>query len=704
MLARVSRPGDHTFTRRDAVRLLVASALLVVALTATLAADIVPTAPVYQLGEVAEAPVFAPRSVEYVSTFMTEQARDEARREVPRQFDFSADEAGRIAQEQGAELARLLRPINDVFATEMAEEDRIAALQDILPGLTDEARATLLSLTPESWSALRAEAARVLDAVQRTEIRESDLPSVRARLSSSFLGGLDPAERALAAEVVGPLLEANSFYSEETTRLAREQAASNVPVVRQTVLEGETIVAAGQTVGQLEFEQLQALGLTEIAGDVPRLLGWFVFSALLVSLLLAWLWRFRPRLWNRNNVLLLLGLMLAFTVFALKLTAGRFLLPYLLPVAAVGMLLTVLLDSGLAMILIAAIAIVGGAVNGNSLPITAYIFLGGLAGMVGIRRADRLSAFFQAAVAVAIVNVVVVSSFALLDPQPPDVRGVLELWGASALSAGGSAVAAIGLFAVLGNLFGILTAFQLLELANPSQPLLRRLLVETPGTYHHSIMVGNLAERAAEAIGADPLLTRVAAYYHDVGKLTNPAAFIENQAGGENIHDQLEPEVSAQVLKQHVVDGIDIAYRSRLPKALIAFIPQHHGTAIMSYFFARARDEAGGTVPPVDERRFRHAGPKPQSREAAIIMLADGVEASVRSLSSRDEPAIRAMVGRIIEERMADGQFDECDLTLRDIEAIREAFVGQLLGMYHQRIAYPQSKVVEIESRRAGGR
>jgi putative nucleotidyltransferase with HDIG domain len=226
--------------------------------------------------------------------------------------------------------------------------------------------------------------------------------------------------------------------------------------------------------------------------------------------------------------------------------------------------------------------------------------------------------------------------------------------------------------------------------------------VETPGTYHHSLMVGNLAERAAEAIGADPLVTRVAAYYHDVGKLSNPLAFIENQAGGENIHDQLEPETSAQILKQHVADGIDTAYAAKLPKALIAYIPQHHGTAIMSYFYARAKELAGpGAV--VDERKFRHAGPKPQSREAALIMLADGVEASVRSLSSRDEPAIRAMVTRIIEERTADGQFDECDLTLRDLERIREAFVGQLLGMYHTRVAYPQNTVVELESRRAAG-
>jgi hypothetical protein len=277
----------------------------------------------------------------------------------------------------------------------------------------------------------------------------------------------------------------------------------------------------------------------------------------------------------------------------------------------------------------------------------------------------------------------------------------------------GAAVVAVGTFAVLGNVFGILTAFQLLELANPSQPLLRRLLLETPGTYHHSIMVANLAERAAEAIGADALLARVAAYYHDVGKLANPLAYIENQAGGDNIHDELDPETSAQILKGHVADGIDIAYKARLPKPLIAFIPQHHGTALISYFYAKAREQAaapyGGlstsegekAASAVDPARYRHAGPRPQSREAALIMLADGVEASVRSLSSRDEAAIRAMVSRIIDERLNDGQFDECDLTLRDVERIREAFVAQLLGMYHQRIAYPESKVVELESRRA---
>ena len=315
-----------------------------------------------------------------------------------------------------------------------------------------------------------------------------------------------------------------------------------------------------------------------------------MLSVLVIGLLLTWTWRFRREFWHRNNVLLLLSLLLLFSVFALKLTAERAWVPYALPLAAVGMLVTVLLDAGVAMVMTALIAILAAAVNGAGLELAAYVMLGGMAGIVGVRRGDKLSVFVQAGIGVFVVQALVVVTFALLGDQ--DVRGVLELVGAAAVSAGGATVAAVGSFAVIGSVFGIVTVFQLLELANPSQPLLRRLLVETPGTYHHSLMVGNLAERAAESIGGDPLLARVAAYYHDVGKLSNPAAFIENQAGGDNIHDELDPETSAQLLKSHIGAGIDIAYKSGLPKALIAFIPQHHGTAVMSYFYARAREQA----------------------------------------------------------------------------------------------------------------
>jgi cyclic-di-AMP phosphodiesterase PgpH len=374
----------------------------------------------------------------------------------------------------------------------------------------------------------------------------------------------------------------------------------------------------------------------------------------------------------------------------------------------------VLLDSAVALIALAVMSLVAGAVLGT-VEATAYTYLGGLTGVIVLRRGERIGQFLQAGLAMAVVNVAVVTLFTLLGER--DITGLLQMAGAGVAAAGLSAVlAGAGVITVLGNLFGITTSFQLLELANPSQPLLRRLLLETPGTYHHSLMVGNLAERAAEAVGADPLLVRVASYYHDIGKLSNPLAFIENQGGTDNVHDRLAPEESVALLKSHVAAGIDLAYEYRLPKAIIAFIPQHHGTALMSYFFARARERAiedAGARPgtpqavqaaaTVEPHRFRHAGPKPQSREAAILMLADSVEASVRSLTSQDEPAIRAMVERIISERLSDGQFSECDLTLRDLELIREAFVSQLLGMYHRRIEYPQNKIVELESRRAAG-
>ncbi len=539
------------------------------------------------------------------------------------------------------------------------------------------------------------------------------MPTIAAGIGSRILGDLPSDQKKLAAELIAPLLAPNSAYSEALTEQARVAAVQAVPPHKVVIQQGENIIDKGHQITPEQMEVVEAFNLNAPTLDVARLGGYVLLALLLVGLLLAWIWRFRSEIWHRTNVLLLLALVLVFMAFALKLTAGRSIMPFFVPTAAAGMLVAILLDAGVAFVLMALLAVIAGALNGGSLEFATYVLLGGFAGIVAVRRGDRLNVFVQAGIAVAVVGALVVSVFSLLGAR--DLTGILQLFGAALAAAGLAAVVAVGSFAVLGNLFGILTVFHLLELANPSQSILRRLLVETPGTYHHSIMVGNLAERAAEAIGADPLLTRVAAYYHDIGKLANPMAFIENQAGGDNIHDELEPEVSAQILKQHVADGIDLAYRERLPKQLIAFIPQHHGTAIMSYFYARAKElaaaEHGGidtaagaaAAAAVDERRFRHAGPKPQSREAALIMLADGVEASVRSLSSRDEPAIRAMVARIIDERLSDGQFDECDLTLRDVERIREAFVQQLLGMYHQRIAYPQNKIVEIESRRAAG-
>jgi len=711
--APTTTPTDRRLpNRRELARLLVAFGGLVLVMTAILGLDLTPGLAL-RVGDVAPSDVTAPRALNFTNELLTSQAQQAARDNVDPQYDYTSEGAIAVAQEQLSAFTRRVAPLDAAFAPGTSAEERAALLDGVLPGLGSDARSTLESLEPRRWTAVRTESARVLDVTERNELRDTEVAEARLRLSAQMAGGLSDAERGLAAALIGPLLVPNSSFSASLTEQAKDRAEAAVAPVVEEIAQGEVIVRAGSKVDDVDVARIHALGLDVQRLDVAALGGWFLLSGLLVAMVIAWLRMFRPAYWHRNNVVVLIWLLVVFATFAMQITSGRPALPFILPLSAVGLLVTVLLDAETAILVSAAVAVIAGAVNGPSLELGTYALLGNLAGILAIRRGDRLQNFIQAGAAIFVVQAVVVTAFSLLGER--DLTGVVQLIGAAALSAGGSAVAAVGSFAVLGNVFGLLTVFQLLELANPSQTLLRRLLVETPGTYHHSLMVGNLAERAAEAIGADPLITRVAAYYHDVGKLANPLAFIENQSGGENIHDELDPEASAQILKQHVADGIDVAYQARLPKMLIAFIPQHHGTAIMSYFYAKAREEAaapfGGlgteeghrAAEAIDPRRYRHVGPKPQSREAALLMLADGVEASVRSLDSRDEPAIRSMVARIVLERLEDGQFDECDLTLRDLNRIQDAFVSQLLGMYHQRIAYPQSKVVELESRRAAG-
>jgi cyclic-di-AMP phosphodiesterase PgpH len=714
MLARSGRLRA-AFTQRDALRLVAVTLLLVVSLGAVLATDALLPGPLLGSGvivdDIARVHIRAPHSATYVSQVETERRRDAARAAVEPQYNYTPDRGRLVAEAQLAELRETIAPVNAAFGAVLTPEARAAALRNAIPRLSAASRATLADVSLAEWTVLRAEMERLLDTAQRAEVRDTLLSDARAAIGGRIDADLPSGQRALVAEIVAPLLVANSTYDPAATEAARANAAAEVEPVSFNIRTGEILVSPGQRVDELTRERLDLYGLLDPRPDPARAAGWLLLALLIAGLLLLWIWRYRPAIWHRDSALLLIGLALLVAALALKATGDRSVLPYFIPTAAVVMLLAVLLDSGAALIVLAVLSLLAGAIVGT-VEFAAYTFLGGLAAMIVVRRGERLSNFLQAALAAAAVNVIVVTLFTLLGER--DLTGLLQLLLAGSVAALASAVLAVGSFAVLGNLFGITTSFQLLELANPSQPLLRRLLLETPGTYHHSLMVGNLAERAAEAVGADPLLARVAAYYHDIGKLANPLAFIENQSGGDNVHDSLTPEQSAALLKSHVGDGIDLAYRFRLPKAVIAFIPQHHGTALMSYFYARARDRAiedAGARPgtsqavaaaaTVDAARYRHAGPKPQSREAAILMLADSVEASVRSLTSQEEPAIRAMVERIIRERLEDGQFDECDLTLRDLEQIREAFIAQLLGMYHRRIEYPQNKIVELETRRA---
>jgi putative nucleotidyltransferase with HDIG domain len=243
---------------------------------------------------------------------------------------------------------------------------------------------------------------------------------------------------------------------------------------------------------------------------------------------------------------------------------------------------------------------------------------------------------------------------------------------------------------MLGNIFGITTTFQLLDLAQPTQPLLRQLLLRAPGTYHHSIIVGNLAESAAQSIGANSLLARVGAYYHDIGKLRRPWFFGENQLDGVNVHDNLDPQTSADIVISHVRDGLALARQHKLPIMVQDFISQHHGTFLVIPFYRQAlRDNDGQEI---DVQDFRYPGPKPQTRETAILMLADTCEAAIRSAQISSPQEIEELTDKVIQDRLVDGQLIECDLRLRDLERIREAFTVIFQGMYHSRVPYPEEE------------
>jgi putative nucleotidyltransferase with HDIG domain len=680
-------------------RALITVAVVTAALFLVLSANITLGQEDLAVGEVAPRDIRAPREATFVSASLTEEAREAASDQVDpilTRIKVPADNR----DDQLAQLDALGRRVSialdrrDSGAYDADEVLEVLAGED---AISFGDRSVIAGLSAAQWDAIVAAAATALDTTLQGQVDAGELGMIRDQVRELITADLGDGPRAVAGNVAAALVEPSHVVDLALTEEARDRAREAVPPVDVTVRQGEIIASDGQVITVAQMEALDEFGLTQPAVDVGTVIGNLLVAALVASMLVAYLWRFEPVVWHRNRSVLLFFLGLVATAVAMRIAADRTLWAFIVPTTATVLLMGILLQSGAGAVMAGALAVLAGVMNRDALDLAVFVLAGGLAALLAVTRAERLNAFVRVFFVLSVVNLAAALAFSLLDQR--DLAALAQLTGASVLNAILSVLLAVGSFAVLGNLFGIMTVFQLLELANPSNRLLRRLLLETPGTYHHSVMVGNLAERAAETIGADPLLARVAAYYHDIGKMKNPLAFIENQGGAHNIHDDLNAETSARIIAGHIRDGIDLGYEHGLPVQIIGFIPQHHGTSVMSFFHGKALREVGGRDEAIDEQTFRYPGPKPQSREAAIIMLADGVEASVRSLDEKDEESIRAMVDRIVDARVEDGQLDDADLTLKNIAQIKDAFVGQLLGMYHTRIKYPDN-VVPMEQRR----
>jgi putative nucleotidyltransferase with HDIG domain len=638
-------------------------------------------------GDVAQRDVLAPQRITYVSQIQTEIARDRAEAAVADVYD---PPKAQVARQQVARVRQILDYFDTVRADAYASLDEkrtlIVAVSDLT--LADDIMNSLLTADSQTWSVIKAETVSVLDQSMRAEIRPNQVPAARRRLPT--LLGLDVSDSAAAVviAVVEDLIQPNTFVNDQRTAEERELARESVQPVVVTYEQDQRILRAGDLVRPADIEALEGLGLQEPAFELSDLIGDVAYVALIGLLIGLYILRYRPRNLDQPRYLwLLLLLLLLFIGLVRLMIPGHTILPYLFPMAALSILLAVLIEVRLSILATILIGLVIGYLSGGSLEFTVYAVMGGLVGIFSMGRLERLNRLLWSGVFVSLTHAAIVLIFHI-PGNNLDSLGLLQLVAAGIVNGALSAsLSLIGLF-LAGTLLGVTTSLQLLELARPTQPLLRELLLRAPGTYHHSLMVSNLAEQAAERIGADALLTRVGAYYHDVGKMVRPYFFVENQMDGINLQDRLDPRTSAQVIIDHVQDGLELAKKHHLPHDVRAFIPEHQGMGLIKYFYHRALEQAGDPAQ-VDEQDFRYPGPRPQSKETAIVMLADSCEAAVRAAHPNSIEEIDKIVHRIIHEKLAGGELDECDLTTRDLDQIRKAFVEMLHGVFHPRIKYP---------------
>jgi len=657
-----------------------------------------PTTQALDVGDVAQTTMQAPRDIEYVSDIRTQEARKAAETAV--QPIYSSPDSS-IAREQIDRLRITMQNITVIRdnpeKTLDEKKSDILALSDVRLKL--ETVDYLMTVSSSRWEILQAEAIRVLEQVMRRAIYEDKLDTAQSGISSFVSLTLNEQQSNLVTELVSAFVVPNSFFSEELTTAAKQAAREGVKPIVQTYKTGETIVPVGEIITPADmeaFEQLGMISTTRRWEDMAGVSAVIVLSAALIPL---YFYR-RKRLVVMNDRRSILMIAIIFLVFlaGARLFTDRTLAPYAYPLQAAGLLLTTLFGLEVGFVFSIPLAMLAAYGLPNTLDLAPYYLVTSLVGLLALGPARRFWGFARAGIGIALSGVAVLIAYRL-PFYSPDWIGAIQFVGVAVFAGFAAASITLLLQYVLAQLLGLTTALQLLDISRPDSPLLQFFLRSAPGTYQHSLNVANLAEQAAEKIGADPLLTRVGALFHDIGKSLNPTFFIENQVPGNlNSHQNDDPqEVSAAIIR-HVTDGVQLAKKHRLPSRLHDFILEHHGTLITSYQYNQAMEKAGGDVTKVDIEKFRYPGPRPGSRETALLMIADATEARARAERPENEEQIRKLVMSVIETVQKFNQLDDTLLTLRDLHLITESYVTTLRGTYHPRIQYPNARTHDQDS------
>jgi hypothetical protein len=624
----------------------------------------------------------------------TERAREKAAREVLPEYTLNNS----ITENQKKNLDVIFEKVKEINSdTSLRQSDRIKAIKEAIPyQLTDESYRTLATLPVETIFTMQYVTKYIVEEIMKQGVKDSsaDLNAARERVNEQLVTvELASSARKVTQELARLSIVPNISFDAEKTQAKKEEARAAVEDIY--IYENDVIVNYKEPITSEHLRKMKLVGLMD-SNQMEPYLGLALFVVMLLAMVWFYTHQAKSSVVANNLQLLMYFVILALELVLLKIfTLGKSLgyagVGYLAPVAFGSIMIAMLLGTRLAYFSSILFALISGILFNEDrnqifeIDFVLVSFIGAVVGAYVVAGAHTRSKILRAGIFVSLTNMAVMAMLFLLNNHGGTWKEILLLFAFGAASGILSGVFTLGFMPFFEAAFGILSPVKLIELSNPNQPLLRKLLLEAPGTYHHSVMVANLSEAACEAVGANGLLARVGSYYHDIGKTKRPSFFIENQMGIDNPHDSITPQLSKSIITAHPYDGVKMLKEYKMPKAIIDIAEQHHGTSLLKYFYHKALKENDQ----VKEEDFRYPGPKPQFKEVAIVGICDSVEAAVRSMNKPTLEQIEALVRKIIKDKLDDGQLDECDLTLKELDVIYHVIIETLKGTFHSRIEYP---------------
>lgn len=563
--------------------------------------------------------------------------------------------------------------------------------------LSDDEYNTLLALSASQVSDVQTIAVNTLEEVYAKNIEDNNYEALQnARniaLEELQSNNLDMALEDCLTTIVYSQIKPNFFIDTEKTEEKIKEAEKSVQ--KEIIKKNQIIVKEGEPVTERQIEILEELGLLSngiTKSNVSSFLALAVLVALILFIQFSYIYKERSDVFKSTKLITLIS---SINIIVLGLSMGlNIISPYIIPVVCGAILMTILIDYRISLVTNLLNLIFISIIVGFNPSIILLSILSIILGSTAVKKVQQRNDIIYSTGYIAVIIGVLALTIGMISSN--NLKENFIQTGYTLIGVVLSGILAVGLLPFFESIFDVVTNIKLLELSNPNQPLMKKLIMEAPGTYHHSMMVANLAEAAAELVGGNPVIARVGAYYHDIGKTKRPYFFGENQIARDNPHDKITPNLSTLIILSHTKDGLEMAKEQKIPKVIQDIIVQHHGTTLVKYFYFKAKKEAENPDE-IKEEDFRYPGPIPNTKEAGILMLADSVEASVRSITDPTKGKIEEMVNNIINDKLNNRQLVDCDLTLKDVEIIRKSFLKTLDGIYHHRIEYPSEAKTKKE-------